>query len=129
MSTAVAPQIPCLRGFAPKRHLSQAAQNGATMSKKDLIDAMASHADITKEKAGAALDAIVSHIESTLQSGEEVNFAPLGKFKVTKREAREGRNPSSGEKINIPASNVPKFSPSKTLKDALNPEPKGKKKK
>ncbi|MEM9029264.1 MAG: HU family DNA-binding protein, partial [Pseudomonadota bacterium] len=50
-------------------------------------------------------------------------------FKVTKREAREGRNPSSGEKINIPASNVPKFSPSKTLKDALNPEPKGKKKK
>lgn len=102
------------------------------MSKKDLIDAMAAHADITKDKAGAALDAIVAHIESSLKGGDEVNFAPLGKFKVTRREAREGRNPLSGEKINIPASNVPKFSPSKSLKDALNPEPapkgKGKKK-
>ncbi len=102
------------------------------MSKKDLIDAMAAHADITKDKAGAALDAIVAHIENTLKDGEEVNFAPLGKFKVTRREAREGRNPLSGEKIQIAASNVPKFTPSKTLKDALNPEqpaPKGKAKK
>lgn len=97
------------------------------MSKKDLIDAMAAHADITKDKAGAALDAIVEHIEKTLKSGEEVNFAPLGKFKVTKRAAREGRNPLSGEKIKIPASNVPKFTPSKSLKDVLNPV-KGKKK-
>ena len=74
------------------------------MSKKEIIDAMADAAEITKEKAGAALDALTGYIEGTLKSGEEVNFAPLGKFKVTDRAAREGRNPMSGEKIKIPAS-------------------------
>lgn len=97
------------------------------MSKKEIIDAMADHAEITKDKAGQALDALTSYIESTLKTGDEVNFAPLGKFKVTRREAREGRNPMSGEKIKIPASNVPKFTASKQLKDALNSG--GKKKK
>ncbi|MEL6297386.1 MAG: HU family DNA-binding protein [Pseudomonadota bacterium] len=97
------------------------------MSKKDLIDAMADEAEITKDKASVALDAIVNYIEQTLKAGDEVSFPPLGKFKVTKRAAREGRNPMSGAKIQIPASNVPKFTPSKTLKDALNAG--GKKKK
>jgi DNA-binding protein HU-beta len=97
------------------------------MSKKEIIDAMADQAEITKEKAGQALDALTSYIEATLKSGDEVNFAPLGKFKVGRREAREGRNPMSGEKIKIPASNVPKFTASKQLKDALNSS--GKKKK
>jgi len=90
------------------------------MSKKEIIDAMADAAEITKEKAGTALDALTSYIESTLKKGDEVNFTPLGKFKVTRRAAREGRNPMSGEKIKIPASNVPKFTPSKQLKDGLN---------
>jgi DNA-binding protein HU-beta len=92
------------------------------MSKKEIIDAMADAAEITKDKAGAALDALTGYIEGTLKGGEEVNFAPLGKFKVAKRAAREGRNPMSGEKIKIPASNVPKFTPSKQLKDGLNPK-------
>jgi DNA-binding protein HU-beta len=99
------------------------------MSKKDLIDAIADHAEITKDKAGTALDAITNYVEAQLKAGEEVNFAPLGKFKVTHRAAREGRNPLSGEKIKIAASNVPKFTPSKTLKDALNTPKKGAKKK
>ena len=89
---------------------------------------MAEAAEITKDKAGAALDALTTYIESSLKGGDEVNFAPLGKFKVTKRAAREGRNPLSGEKIKIAASNVPKFTPSKHLKEGLNP-PTGKKKK
>lgn len=99
------------------------------MSKKDLIDAIADEADITKEKAGVALDAITNYVEKQLKAGDEVNFAPLGKFKVAHRAARDGRNPLSGEKIKIAASNVPKFTPSKTLKDALNPPKKGAKKK
>lgn len=90
------------------------------MSKKEMIDAIADKAEITKEKAGVALEALTDYIESTLKAGDEVNFAPLGKFKVTHREAREGRNPMSGEKIKIPASDVPKFTASKQLKDALN---------
>ncbi len=93
------------------------------MSKKDLIDAIAEHADITKEKAGVVVDAVATYIEGQLKNGEEVSFPPLGKFKVQHRAAREGRNPLSGEKIKIPASNVPKFTPSKTLKDALNTAP------
>ncbi|MFY0612672.1 MAG: HU family DNA-binding protein [Hyphomicrobiaceae bacterium] len=94
------------------------------MSKKEIIDAMADAAEITKDKAGAALDALTGYIEGTLKSGDEVNFAPLGKFKVTDRAAREGRNPMSGEKIKIPASKVPKFTASKQLKDGLNPKKK-----
>ena len=90
------------------------------MSKQDLIDSIAEHADLTKEKAGVAVTALISYIEKTLQKGEEVSIPPLGKFKITKRKAREGRNPTTGASIQIPASNVPKFQPSKTLKDAVN---------
>jgi DNA-binding protein HU-beta len=90
------------------------------MSKRELIEAIAENAEITKDKAGAAVDAMISHIESTLSRGEEVSIPPLGKFKVAKRAARTGRNPSTGKEIQIAASNVPKFQPSKTLKDKVN---------
>ena len=90
------------------------------MSKQDLIDAIAEHAELTKEKAGHAVTAMISYIEKTLQKGEEVSIPPLGKFKITKRKARIGRNPSTKAEIKIPASNVPKFQPSKTLKEAVN---------
>lgn len=90
------------------------------MSKQDLIDAVATNADITKEKAGVAVNAMISFIEGTLAKGDEVSVPPLGKFKITKRKARDGRNPTTGATIKIPASNVPKFQPSKTLKDAVN---------
>ena len=90
------------------------------MSKKDLIDAVARAAELSKEKAGAAVDAMIKHIESALSKGQEVSIPPLGKFKVTKRKERTGRNPSTGQEIRIAASNVPKFQPSKTLKDKIN---------
>ena len=70
--------------------------------------------------AGVALDALTDYVAASLKKGDEVNFAPLGKFKVSARAAREGRNPMSGEKIKIPASNVPKFTPSKQLKEEVN---------
>jgi len=90
------------------------------MSKQALIDAIAEHAELTKDKAGAAVTAMIGHIEKTLQRGEEVSIPPLGKFKIAKRKAREGRNPTTGKTIQIPASNVPKFQPSKALKEACN---------
>ena len=90
------------------------------MSKQDLIDSIAEHAELSKEKAGVAVNAMISYIEKTLTKGEEVSIPPLGKFKITKRKAREGRNPTTGKSIQIPASNVPKFQPSKTLKLAVN---------
>ena len=90
------------------------------MSKKELIDAVAESAELTKDKAGVAVDAVLNYIEKTLKKGEEVAIPPLGKFKITKRKAREGRNPATGATIKIPASNVPKFQPSKALKEAVN---------
>ena len=90
------------------------------MSKKDLIDAVAKECELTKEKAGTAVDAVLAHIRSSMQKGEEVRIPDFGTFKVAKRKAREGRNPATGATIKIPASRVPKFSPSKGLKDALN---------
>jgi DNA-binding protein HU-beta len=90
------------------------------MSKKDLIDAVAEQAEITKEKAGDAVDAIIGYIQGQMKKGEEVRIPPLGTFKVAKRNARTGRNPTTGAEIQIPAAKVPKFAPSKTLKDLLN---------
>jgi DNA-binding protein HU-beta len=90
------------------------------MSKKDLIDAVAKDAELTKEKAGVAVDAVLEHIRSSLRKGEEVRIPDFGTFKVTHRKAREGRNPATGATIKIPASRVAKFSPSKGLKELLN---------
>jgi len=90
------------------------------MSKKDLIDAVAKEAELTKDKATVAVDAVLEHIRAAMKDGHEVRIPDFGTFKVTKRKAREGRNPATGATINIPASRVPKFSPSKGLKDALN---------
>ena len=90
------------------------------MSKKDLIDAVAQNAELTKEKASVAVDAVLEHIRSSMRKGEEVRIPDFGTFKVAARKAREGRNPATGATIKIPASRVPKFSPSKGLKEQLN---------
>jgi DNA-binding protein HU-beta len=90
------------------------------MSKKDLIDAVASKCEMTKDKATVAVDTVLEHIRSAMKNGEEVRIPDFGTFKVAKRKAREGRNPATGKTIQIPASRVPKFTPSKGLKDALN---------
>lgn len=90
------------------------------MSKKDLIDAVSEQADLTKDKASVAVEAVLAYIEQTLRKGEEVSIPPLGKFKVTHRKARDGRNPVTGATIKIAAANVPKFQPSKTLKESVN---------
>jgi DNA-binding protein HU-beta len=90
------------------------------MSKKDLIDAVAKECELTKEKASVAVDAVLEHIRGAMKKGEEVRIPDFGTFKVAKRKARDGRNPATGATIKIPASRVPKFSPSKGLKDALN---------
>jgi len=95
-------------------------EDGGTMSKKDLIDAVAKECELTKEKATAAVEAVLEHIRSAMQKGEEVRIPDFGTFKVAKREAREGRNPATGAMIKIPASRVAKFTPAKGLKDALN---------
>jgi len=90
------------------------------MSKKDLIDAVAEATELPKEKATEAVDAVIAHIQKAMQSGGEVRLPGFGTFKVAQRKERTGRNPATKQEITIPASIVPKFQASKTLKDALN---------
>ena len=90
------------------------------MSKKDLIDAVAEACELTKDKAGVAVEAVLNHIKATMKKGEEVRIPDFGTFKVAKRKAREGRNPATGKTIQSPAAMVAKFAPSKGLKDMLN---------
>jgi len=90
------------------------------MSKKDLIDSVARELEMTKEKAGQVVDAVIEHIKATMKDGKEVRIPDFGTFKVAERKAREGRNPLTGKTIQIPASRAPKFTPAKGLKDLLN---------
>ena len=90
------------------------------MSKQDLIDAVATACDLTKDKAKDAVDAVITQLTASMKSGTDVRIPDFGTFKVAKRKAREGRNPATGKTIQIPASNVPKFAPAKKLKETLN---------
>ena len=90
------------------------------MNKADLVDAVASSANLTKSDAANAVDAVFDAITGALKDGNAVSLIGFGTFSTSKRAARTGRNPRTGETINIPASNVAKFKAGKGLKDAVN---------
>ncbi|AKG74074.1 MULTISPECIES: HU family DNA-binding protein [Salinicoccus] len=89
------------------------------MNKTDLINAVSDDADLTKKEAGAAVDAVFNTIQESLKKGEKVQLIGFGNFEVRERSARKGRNPQSGEEIEIAASKVPAFKAGKALKDAV----------
>lgn len=89
------------------------------MNKTDLIDTVAESADISKAAAGRAVDAVIDSIAGTLKNGDQVSLVGFGTFLVRDRAARTGRNPRTGEAIEIAASKVPAFKAGKALKDAL----------
>lgn len=90
------------------------------MSKQDLIDAVATKCELSKDKAKAAVDAMIDQIAISMKNGSDVRIPDFGTFKTAQRKARDGRNPMTGATIKIPASVVPKFTPAKKLKDSLN---------
>ena len=90
------------------------------MTKTEFIDEVAERAGLTKKDASAAVDAVLETVEGALKRGSDVTFSGFGKFSVSARAAREGRNPATGEKIQIKASNVPKFTAGAALKKAVN---------
>ena len=90
------------------------------MNKSELIDSIAQAADISKAAAERALDGTVAAITSSLKQGNMVTLVGFGTFLVGERAARSGRNPRTGETIEIKASKVPKFRAGKALKDAVN---------
>jgi nucleoid DNA-binding protein len=89
------------------------------MNKGDLIAAVAEVVS-TKKEAQEAVDCVFETIKKALKKEEAVQIVGFGSFKVSKRDARKGRNPQTGAEIQIPARMVPKFSPGKALKDAVN---------
>ncbi|MFA7633005.1 MAG: HU family DNA-binding protein [Thiohalomonadaceae bacterium] len=90
------------------------------MNKSELINAVATGADISKAAAGRALDAMIEAVTGALKNGEQVNLIGFGTFLVRERAARTGRNPRTGETINIKAAKNPAFKAGKALKDAVN---------
>lgn len=89
------------------------------MNKSELIEAIATGADISKAAAGRALDSVVAAITTTVSKGENVTLVGFGSFKAAKRAARTGKNPKTGAAIKIPATTVPKFSAGATFKAAV----------
>ncbi len=89
------------------------------MTKSEFVDQVADRAGLSKKDAGDAVDAMLDTIESALSRGSDVTFSGFGKFSVSQRSAREGRNPATGEKIQIAASRVPKFTAGAALKKAV----------
>ena len=90
------------------------------MNKNELIDAVASATELKKADASKAVDSVFEAIGAALKKGDEVRLVGFGTFSVQAREASEGRNPRTGEKISIAASKQAKFKAGKTLKEALN---------
>ena len=90
------------------------------MNKAELIEAVAEGADISKAAASRAVDSALDAMTGALKKGDQVNLVGFGTFSVRERSARTGRNPRTGETINISAAKVPGFKAGKALKDAVN---------
>lgn len=90
------------------------------MNKSELIDAIADSADLSKASAGRALEATLEAVTGALKGGDSVALVGFGTFQVKERAARTGRNPQTGEPMDIAAAKVPSFKAGKALKDALN---------
>jgi len=89
------------------------------VTKAEVVDQVADEAELSKADAGRAVDAVLGVIEDALARGGEVNFTGFGKFSASEREARQGVNPQTGERIEISASRVPRFSAGSTLKKSV----------
>ncbi|WP_026973435.1 nucleoid-associated protein HU-beta [Aliagarivorans marinus] len=90
------------------------------MNKAQLVDKIAEGADISKAAAGRALDSLIEAVADSLKEGDSVALVGFGTFQVKERSARTGRNPQTGQEIQIAAAKVPSFKAGKALKDAVN---------
>jgi DNA-binding protein HU-beta len=90
-----------------------------SMNKTDLVSQVAQTSELTQKDAGKAVDAVFNSILEALKKGDKVQLIGFGNFEVRERAARKGRNPQTGEEIEIQAGKVPAFKPGKQLKDAV----------
>lgn len=89
------------------------------MNKGELVDAIASKVNVTKKEADAVLTALLETIQEAVAEGDKVTLVGFGTFEVRERQAREGRNPATGQVIQIPATKVPAFSAGKQFKEVV----------
>ena len=90
------------------------------MTKQEFVDQIAQKTDLSRRDAAKAVDAFLETITETLKSGQDVSFTGFGKFSTQQRAARQGVNPRNpGQKVDIPAATVPRFSPGSSLKQAV----------
>ena len=89
------------------------------MNKTELIAKVAEATNLSKKDAALAVDAVFNVISDALQNGDKVQIVGFGNFEVRERSARKGRNPQTGEEIEIPAGKIPAFRPGKSLKEGI----------
>ncbi|MGM0366328.1 MAG: HU family DNA-binding protein [Actinomycetota bacterium] len=90
------------------------------MTKSELVEAVQEKTGLTKKDVGSVVDATVGAITDALVNGDKVSLVGFGTFQISNRKARTGQNPQTGEKIEIPARKVPKFTPGKSLKEKVS---------
>jgi DNA-binding protein HU-beta len=110
--------LPAYRLRALLTSISPTPQGGQ-VTKSEFVDQVADRAGLSRRDAQEAVDAFLDTVEAALRRGSDVSFSGFGKFSVSNRSAREGRNPATGEKIHIAASKVPKFTAGAGLKKAV----------
>jgi integration host factor subunit beta len=90
------------------------------MTKAELIEKVLTAADLNKKEAEAAVEAFFDSIIKSLREGEKIELRGFGSFRLRSRGARVGRNPKTGEKVQVPAKRIPYFKPGKELKELIN---------
>ena len=95
---------------------------GDSMTKAALVEEVARVADLTKKHSEVIVDAVVQSIIDALHRGEKIELRGFGSFRLRRREPRKGRNPKTGDRVDVPSKRVPYFKPGKELKDLINSE-------
>lgn len=95
-------------------------ESKGVMTKADLVDEVAGRVDLTKKQAEGIVNSVFDSIVRSLQSGEKIELRGFGSFRIRSRKPRIGRNPKTGEKVEVPPKKIPYFKPGKELKDLIN---------
>ena len=100
-----------------------AAALGGSMTKAELVEEVSRVSDLTKKHSEVIVDTVFRSIITALHRGEKIELRGFGSFRLRRREPRKGRNPKTGDKVDVPPKKVPYFKPGKELKELINQEP------
>jgi integration host factor subunit beta len=98
---------------------------GGSMTKAELVEEVSRVSDLTKKHSEVIVDTVFRSIITALHRGEKIELRGFGSFRLRRREPRKGRNPKTGDKVDVPPKKVPYFKPGKELKELINQEPGG----